>query len=267
MNPARRALIAGLGLIGGSIGIALRRSGWRVTYVDPNVSLDDAMRATAADERADALDTEVDLIVFATPVDAAVALIGQCRTLATSVCSVMAPLRSTADAHGIAFVAGHPFAGSQDRGLAAARSDLFEGASWFIDRADAVVQELIAACGARAELVDASEHDRAVALTSHLPQILSTALAAYLWDQRVDPRFTGSGLRTFLRLAGSDASVWSPIIAANRENIEPHAEAVARIVREIVKNDPAGAFAKAKQWSAGAPAADPAASGQRDNRD
>ena len=115
----------------------------------------------------------------------------------------------------------------------------------------AVVQELIAACGARAELVEAAEHDRAVALTSHLPQILSTALAAYLHDQHVDLRFAGSGLRTFLRLAGSDASVWSPIIAANRENIAPHAEAVGRIVREIVDGDPAEAFAKANRWIKG----------------
>lgn len=247
MYPARRALIAGLGLIGGSIGIALRRARWRVTYVDPNVSLDDATRAAAADERADSLDADVDLIVLATPVDAALASIGQCRTFATSVCSVITPLRSAADAHGIAFVAGHPLAGSQERGLGAASGDLFEGASWFIDRDEALVRELIAACGAHAELVDAREHDRAVALTSHLPQILSTALAAYLHDQHVDLRFAGSGLRTFLRLAGGAASVWSPIIAANRENIELPAQALRELVTEIVEGDPGEAFAKANQ--------------------
>ena len=80
------------------------------------------------------------------------------------------------------FVAGHPLAGSQERGLAAARSDLFTGATWFIDRDDPIVRKMIAACGAKAELVDAAEHDRALALTSHLPQILSTALAAYLHE-------------------------------------------------------------------------------------
>ena len=268
MPPVRRALIAGLGLIGGSIGIALRRSGWRVMYVDPNVSLDDATRAGAADERAASLDAAVDLTVLATPVDAAVASIGQCRTLATSVCSVMAPLRSAADAQGVAFVAGHPLAGSQERGLRAARGDLFEGALWFIDRDQAVVQEVITACGARAELIDAGEHDRAAALTSHLPQILSTALAAYLHDQHVDFRFAGSGLRTFLRLAGSHASVWSPIIAANRENIAPHADAIERLVKEIVEGEPAEAFAKANQWSAGvSPPAGPEGSRRRNEGD
>jgi prephenate dehydrogenase len=255
MPSLRRALIAGLGLIGGSIGIALRRRGWHVTYVDPGVAPDDATVAGAADERADSFDGTFDLTVLATPVDAAVEAVGRCRTLTTSVCSVMAPLRSAADAHGVAFVAGHPLAGSQERGLAAARGELFEGASWFIDRDEPVVQELIAACGARAEVVDASEHDRALALTSHLPQILSTALAAYLHDQNIDPRFAGPGLRTFLRLAGSSASVWSPIIAANRENIAPHAKAIAQLVQKIVEGSDEDAFAQANRWNAGVPPA------------
>ncbi|HEX3071632.1 MAG TPA: prephenate dehydrogenase/arogenate dehydrogenase family protein [Thermoanaerobaculia bacterium] len=248
MPPARRTLIAGLGLIGGSIGIALRRHGWHVTYIDPGVSLDDAVRARAADERKESFDGTFDITVLATPVDAAIAAIERCRSLTTSVCSVLQPLRAAAGLHGVDFVAGHPLAGSHERGLDAARADLFEGASWFVDREVPVVQELIACCGARAELVTAAEHDRTVALTSHLPQILSTALAAHLHDQRIDPRFAGSGLRTFLRLAGSAASVWSPIIAANRENIAPHAEAVVEIVRGIVERGGDEAFAKANEW-------------------
>jgi prephenate dehydrogenase len=267
MPPPRRALIAGLGLIGGSIGIALRRRRWHVTYVDPEVSLADATRAGAADERADSFEGNFDLTVLATPVDAAVDAVSRCRTLTTSVCSVMAPLRSAAGSQSVTFVAGHPLAGSQEHGLAAARGDLFEGASWFIDREEAVVQELIATCGARAELVDAGEHDRAMALTSHLPQILSTALAAYLHDQNIDPRFAGSGLRTFLRLAGSSASVWSPIIAANRANIAKHAEAVAALVRKMIEQGDDETFAQANAWSAGVPPAGPAASRRRMNSD
>jgi len=263
MPTPRRALIAGLGLIGGSIGIALRRRGWHVAYVDPEVALDDAIRAGAADERADSFDGTFDVTVLATPVDAAVDAVSRCRTLTASVCSVMALLRSAADAHGLAFVAGHPLAGSQERGLAAARGDLFEGATWFIDRDEPIVQELIAACGARAERVDASQHDRALALTSHLPQVLSTAIAAYLHDQNIDPRFAGSGLRTFLRLAGSAASVWSPIIAANRENIAAHAEAVARLAQKIIEGIDTEAFNRANEWTAGVPPAGPAASRRR----
>ena len=244
MSSGRRALIAGLGLIGGSIGLALRRRGWRIDFFDSDPDLDPG---DAADERVASLDEDVDVLILATPVDVAVRLLATAHApLITSVCSVMAPLRATAGDH---FVAGHPLAGSASRGIVAARADLFENATWFIDRDDTTVREIISACGAHAEIVDASEHDRALALTSHLPQILSTALAAYLHDQDVDLRFAGPGLRTFLRLAGSEASVWTAIIEANRENLRPHADAIAEIVRAIVEGD-ASSFAKANELAA-----------------
>ncbi len=75
MHSARRTLIAGLGLIGGSIGIALRRRGWHVTYIDPVVSLDDAVRSGAADERSESFDGTFDVTVLATHVDSAIAAI------------------------------------------------------------------------------------------------------------------------------------------------------------------------------------------------
>jgi prephenate dehydrogenase len=240
----REALIAGLGLIGGSIGIALRRRGWRVRYVDPHVSLDDAQQYEAADAR-DASLGDTDVIILATPVDVAVAQLGELadvRGVVTSVCSVMQPLRDAAHGH---FVAGHPLAGSQEHGVAAASGDLFEGKRWFVDGDDPVVEAVIADCGAIRERVNAAEHDQAVALTSHLPQVLSTALAAYLEDRHVT-RFAGNGLATFLRLAGSDASVWSPILAANRANLAPHIEPLLALVRGIVEGD-AAAFAKANE--------------------
>jgi prephenate dehydrogenase len=245
---ARRALIAGLGLIGGSIGLALRRRGWHVAFFDSDPNLDPG---EAADERVPSLDVDTDVLILATPVDVAVRLLALSRApLITSVCSVMAPLRAVADDR---FIAGHPLAGSSSRGIASARADLFENATWFIDRDDAAIREIIAACGATAEVVGASEHDRALALTSHLPQILSTALAAYLHDQNADLRFAGPGLRTFLRLAGSEASVWTPIIDANRENLRPHAGAIAELVRAIVDGDAAPAFAKANDVFANLP--------------
>jgi len=242
MPTARRALIAGLGLIGGSIGMALRRRGWHVAFLDSDRGLEPGQ---AADERVESLDAASDVVILATPVDVAVTLLASSRApLITSVCSVMAPLRAIGDDR---FVAGHPLAGSQEHGLAAARADLFTGAIWFIDRDNAVVREVITACGSNAEVVEAAEHDRALALTSQLPQILSTALAAYLQERNVDLRFAGPGLRTFLRLAGSEASVWAPVIEANRENLRPHVEEIARLVREIVEGDPAGAFVKANE--------------------
>jgi len=243
MPGTRRALIAGLGLIGGSIGIALRAAGWRVAYLDPYV--DDP--GDAADERVFAF-VPADVVVLAMPVDVAVSEgtgdRGQGTGVVTSVCSVMSPLRAVA---GENFVAGHPLAGSEQRGLAAARGDLFRDKVWFVDREHPLVAELIAACGARMELVDADDHDRAVALTSHLPQLLSTALAAHLQESGVDELFIGSGLRTFLRLAESDASVWAPVLAANEANIAPHLDAVLRIAREMLRGD-AGPFARARAF-------------------
>jgi len=95
----------------------------------------------------------------------------------------------------------------------------------------------VAACGARLERAGADDHDRAVALTSHLPQLLSTALAAHLQDSGVDERFAGSGLHTFLRLAESDASVWAPVLEANAGNVTEHLDAVLWIAREMLRGD------------------------------
>jgi prephenate dehydrogenase len=241
---ARTVHIVGLGLIGGSAGMALRRRGWRVAYLDPHVSLEDAKRMNAADARVEHVG-EADVVLLATPVDAAVALLRtlQANAVVTSTCSVMRVLREAA--RGL-FVAGHPMAGSQESGLTAARIDLFEGKPWFLDADDDRVDALVRDCGAVPERVDASEHDAAVALTSHLPQVLSTALGAYLHGRDDLLRYSGTGLRTFLRLAGSDPDVWAPVLAANRDQLAPHAEAIATLVRQIIEGDPRDAFEKAR---------------------
>jgi prephenate dehydrogenase len=224
-----RVLIAGLGLIGGSIGMALRARGWRIAFRDPHVSLDEARRAGAADDEDDG---NADLVVLATSVDVAIELLREIDApLITSVCSVMQPLRAAAGTKN--FNAGHPLAGSHESGLAAARPDLFEGKRWFIESRNYEVEELIRDCGAIGEVVDPREHDDAVALTSHLPQVLSTALAAYAQRSGVDTRFAGTGLATFLRLAASDATVWQPIVDSNREAIDKHLAAVIEIARTM----------------------------------
>ena len=241
----RTALVAGLGLIGGAVGMALRRRGWQVAYLDPNVSLDEAQRAGAADVRAESL--AGDVVVIATPVDAAVELLNAGRaearsTLFTSVCSVMAPLR---DAGHENFVAGHPMAGWHEGGLANARHVKLEGARWFLDAEHPLVEELVRDCGATPLRVEAHEHDAAVALTSHLPQVLSTALFAYLSDRDLG-QFAGEGLRSF-RLAASDGGMWHSVLAANREQLAPHADAIAELVRAIIEGRDADAFARARR--------------------
>src|SRR5687767_11916341 len=125
----REALIVGFGLIGGSAGIALRDRGWLVRYIDPWVDAEAFEHAPFIDED--------DLVLLATPVDAATEIlrtIPSHRGAVTTACSVM---RITpASGRPPRFVAGHPLAGSEQRGFAAARADLFEGKPWFLDARD-----------------------------------------------------------------------------------------------------------------------------------
>lgn len=232
----RRALVVGLGAMGTSIALALEET-WDVFYIDDKVS--DPRGATKGRGR---LDDDVDLTIIATPEDAALRVLPQTGGLVTSVCSLMGPLRRAATGD---FIAGHPMAGTEKSGPEAADTEMFKGKLWFIDREHPIVREMIETCGATVEVIDADEHDRGVALGSHLPQILSTALAAYLHDHRA---LSATGLRTFLRLAGSNLAMWKPLIADNRDNIAPHAEAVARIVREMIEGDPSEAFRKANEF-------------------
>jgi len=231
----RRALIVGLGAIGNSIALALRDQ-WDFTYID---TAPDVLGVTKGRGR---FDDDVDLTIIATPEDAALRVMPQTRGLVTSVCSLMAPLRRVATGD---FVAGHPMAGTEKSGAAGARAEMFVNTIWYIDREHPIVRQLAEDCGATVEVIDAEEHDRGVAIGSHLPQILSTALAAYLNGKRP---LSATGLKTFLRLAGSPIGMWKPLIADNRDNIAPHAEAVARIVREMIEGDPAEAFRKANEF-------------------
>jgi len=241
----RTILIAGLGLIGGSAGMALRRRGWYVRFVDPKVSIEEARAGSAADERVEAIGDDEELVLLATPVDVAVDQLRTTRAFTTSACSVMRPLRAVRSEH---FVAGHPMAGTEEHGIGAAQANLFAGKPWFVDGDDERVDAMIADCGAvRVRVESAEEHDAGVALTSHLPQVLSTALAAYLHERPEVLRFAGTGLSTFLRLASSSAHVWAPVLEANRDQIEPHADAVAEIVRRILAGDGERIFRDAQE--------------------
>lgn len=239
----RDALIVGLGLIGGAVAMALRRRGWRVRFVDrdPALALEGVERVR---EPGDA-----ELIVLATPLDAAVELLPTLgsRAVITSVAGVMRPLRA---AGGSNFVAGHPMAGWHEGGLVNAHHVQLDGARWFVDQDQPLVGEMIRACGAIPVVVDAAEHDAAVALTSHLPQVLSTALFAYLSDQPDVAKYAGAGLRSF-RLAAGEGAMWQPVLEANRDRLRPHADAVAHLVRAIIEGDEPEAFARARTlWRA-----------------
>lgn len=248
-----RATIVGLGLIGGSVGRRLLDQGWDVGFVDPAVTLNGARRAYAANRKIESIDVipPEDLMIIATSVDVARRLLASnlFSNEITTVCSVMSPFVALRT-RGMNIVAGHPFAGSEQSGLDAAQIDLFAGKRWFLEqstRSD-VVERLVSSCGADAVYVDSEEHDRAVAFTSHLPQLLSTALASVIDQSGVNVElFTGTGLRTFLRLAGSDGKVWSPIFEANAAFMEEAATDLIEAVEAILTGNAAEAFRRANE--------------------
>jgi len=236
---SRRVLIVGLGAMGTSIGLALRERDWHVLYIDKRELAD----TRGAHERGN-FDDPVDLTIIATPEDEALRVLPQTRGLVTSVCSLMGPLRRAATGD---FVAGHPMAGTEKSGPEGASEKMFAGQFWFVDRDQPIVREMIETCGATQKEIDVDEHDLGVALGSHLPQLLSTALAAHMHDNPDALRFSATGLKTFLRLAGSGAEMWKPLIADNKQNIAPHAEAVAQIVRDMLEKDPTAIFKAANE--------------------
>ncbi|MEO6325669.1 MAG: prephenate dehydrogenase/arogenate dehydrogenase family protein [Thermoanaerobaculia bacterium] len=240
-----RATLVGLGLIGGSIGKVLTASGWNVDFIDPAVSESEAIEARAASRKLGSpseIDAESTLIL-GMPVDVSMHMLateGPLANLVTSVASVMAPLEIAARSRGWRFVAGHPLAGSHERGLSNARPDLFRGCRWFMapDYAGTAVEEIIALCGADPVVVDSDTHDRSLALTSHLPQLLSTALASVVAQHGIDlEKFAGTGLRSFLRLAGSSRIIWHSVIETNGINIDAALHDLATACDQILDGD------------------------------
>jgi prephenate dehydrogenase len=224
--------IAGIGLIGGSLALAARAAGWTTVGLDRDPAALHAARTGGALDGIAADGAELaarcDAVAIAVPVDATIAFLRETAVLGDvplvfDVASVKVPI--AAAARGLAhFVASHPLAGREVGGFAAADRDLFAGRSWVVDggaepAARERLEALIASVGAIPVNLSPADHDRLVAMTSHLPQALSVALGARLAAcGAADPRawaVCGPGIRSMLRLARSPAALWEPIAAAN----------------------------------------------------
>lgn len=244
-----RVCIIGLGLIGGSLGAAWRRSGAveRVIGYDPDEAAREiALQRGAVDETCDDAQTAIsqaDTVVLAAPVDAVIAMAETvCQaaipgSVITDVCSVKRPVvaRYQECLQGKAsFVGGHPMAGSERQGAAAADPLLFENAAYVITPAEGAdpaavhrVEALARAVGAHPVLLDADAHDRAVAGASHLPQIVASTLMLTVGRQRIDTAagvispvmLAGGGLRDTTRIAASPARMWREILLSNADEI------------------------------------------------
>jgi cyclohexadieny/prephenate dehydrogenase len=230
--------IVGVGLIGGSIALAARRRG----VAECIVGIDHQAETRSQAVREGILDeahadikavANADLVLFCTPVDGITAQVveasSHCRPgtlLSDSGSTKAALLRDICDRlpPGIEFIGSHPLAGSEKHGLAHASAQLLEGRLVIItpgpgctDKAQSRIRDFWTALGARVQVMDADEHDRALALTSHLPHLLSAALAGILPTEWYD--LTATGFRDTTRLASGQSSLWSAIFQSNQAHL------------------------------------------------
>jgi len=227
-------LVVGSGLIGASIGLGLRAQGTTVWLEDSD---EDAVRVGV--ERGAGVpgppEHDPDLVIVAVPpARAAEVIVASLRrylhATVSDVASTKAQLQLEVESRGGdlgRFVPGHPLAGREVSGPAAARADLFADRVWALtpgprteqDRTDAVAA-LVETLGAVVVRTSPEEHDRAVALTSHTPQVVSSLVAAGLEPLGTsEVRLSGQGLRDMTRLAGSDPDLWTEILTSNAEPV------------------------------------------------
>ncbi len=246
----RRVAIVGVGLVGGSIGLALRRTLRRVEVVgiDRAPVLRRARRRGAIQIGHTSLARGLegaDLIILALPVDAILTFLPRVARLAgvgavvTDIGSTKGTIKEAAIRSGLGarFVGGHPMAGSEQTGVAHADGRLFLGAPWILcasrpGKALRLVRHLVSAVGARPILLDARRHDRLVALFSHLPQILSIALVNTVARRMTprSPRLAGPAFRQMSRVATSPERLWRGILSTNQGAV---CEAIDAFTREL----------------------------------
>ena len=255
MSSIATVTVAGVGLIGGSFAMALRRIGYRgrILGVSSPETLEVATKLGVIDDGCP-LETALpksDLVYMAQPVERIIDQLGQVRelvpkhALVTDAGSTKSSIMERARAlfeDGPHFVGGHPMAGKEGRGVRLAEAELFAGALYALVPTGEVLPESpvveefcgwLDAMGCRRRVMQASQHDEVVAWTSHLPQLVSTALAAAISTQLQDGRdleIAGDGLRDMTRLAASPHAVWSGILKTNPGPID---EALAAVVREL----------------------------------
>lgn len=232
-----RVTVVGLGLIGGSIALALRALGIRLIAADKPEVLSSELCARVVDERVDSTDAgalaaaarDSDLVVLSAPVSANQKLLPVVLEHARAVTDTGSTKRAivalaSSLPRGEHFVAGHPMAGRAENGLASASADLFLGRPWIVcadERQTAAtrrVEELIKRVGGVAVYMTPEQHDRAVALTSHVPQILASALVV-LAHEREAERARGPAFEHMTRTAGGEPSMWRDVFATNADEV------------------------------------------------
>ncbi|HVB69946.1 MAG TPA: prephenate dehydrogenase/arogenate dehydrogenase family protein [Acidimicrobiales bacterium] len=241
-SPARRrAHVVGLGLIGASIARALGEAGWDVTGAD----LDDTVTQNALASSVvvpGALDEDVTLVVVATPagaVAAAARSVLESNVNPDLIVTDVAGVKSSivAEVGDARFLGGHPMAGSEQRGLAGARADLFRGCTWVLTptpstsaRAYSTLHGILRDIGATVVAIDAEDHDRLVALASHVPHLVAGALmneaARAAEEDAVLLQLAAGGFRDMTRVAAGDPTIWPDVLFENRSAVSKALESL-----------------------------------------
>ena len=248
----RRATIFGTGLLGASVGLALRSQGWTVSGWDPSPeAVKEALGRGAVERKLDRPEIDdADLVVLAAPPDAIAGTLRMMETdaLVTDIAGVKTPIVA-AGAHLPHFVGGHPMAGGETSGASLSSSSLFHGATWVLtsDHAEPTdletMSQIVSSLGANPVVMTAMEHDAAVARVSHLPHVLAAALMRLAEDDPATLRLAGGGFRDLTRIAAADSTWWAEVLGANSEQIGGAIEELQQTLqswRETIASDGEG---------------------------
>ena len=255
----RTISVVGVGLIGGSFALGLRKAGFngRILGVSSPATIEAALQRGVIDEglpMSEAL-PQSELIYLAQPVARILEQFGEVAELAPAH-ALVTDAGSTKEAivnragelfgpGGAIFVGGHPMAGKAGRGVGIAEADLFQGATYILTTAGEALptseiltefRTALAKMGCRERVMDAATHDRVVAWTSHLPQLVSTALADSVLqnvDSDDDLKTAGDGLRDMTRLAAGSYEMWEGILDTNQGAIDAALVAFIRKLEDL----------------------------------
>jgi prephenate dehydrogenase len=245
---SRNAHVVGLGLIGASVALALSDHGWSVTGSDR----DDTIIQSAFERgiiTGTELIPEIDLVVIATPagIVASIAIdilakLSNPEVVVTDVAGVKGSIVAlVADGR---FLGGHPMAGSELRGLSGARADLFQETTWVLTPTDrtspttySALHGILREIGANVVAISADDHDRLVAIASHVPHLLAGSLmneASQVAEQdAVLLQLAAGGFRDMTRIAAGDPAIWPDILFENRDAVVQSLESLERRLKTL----------------------------------
>jgi prephenate dehydrogenase len=264
-----RVAVLGVGLIGGSIGLAARKrldaevAGFDADRRNLERALELGAVSSAAEDVAAACQG-AELVFCAAPVAALPALAAEALAHSGEGCAVsdvgstkLALIERLADAP--RFIGGHPLAGAETSGVENARADLFEGARWYLTPTASTegvlydrLQRAVADFGARPQAIDAATHDRVMATVSHLPHVIANVLAGRAAETLADgserlPE-VGRSFRDTTRVAGANPAIWGDIFATNREAVAAEIDAVVASLRRASELLRAGDDEAVRDW-------------------